>query len=73
MGDDGADSVVTVDWLVLASDMASEAVETVELVDGALMWLGACRNDDRAQKVGIMPDYSLQGLTIMELLVQCES
>ena len=71
-GDSGADGAVTTEGLVLASDTASEVVETVELVDGAQMQLGISRDADGAQIVGTLPGYSLQGLAITELPVQCE-
>ena len=68
VGEAGADGAVTADALVLAS----EVVETVELVEGARIRVGASGDDVGARKVGILPDYGLQGPTITELPVQCE-
>ena len=47
-------------------------METVELVEGARIWVGASGDDVGARKVRILPDFGLQGPTITELPVQCE-
>ena len=71
VGEAGADGAMTADALVLASEVV-EWVETVELVEGAWIRVRASGDDVGARKVGILPDYGLQGPTIMELPVQCE-